>query len=242
MFGLFSKKSDLLLGCHTDFHNHLLPGIDDGVSSFDEALAILKVYGSWGIKNVITTPHIISDSYNNTPEIILDKCEMLRQKIVENNININITAAAEYYIDEDFRLKVLNNEPLLTFGKKHILVETSYVDLPPFFDEVIFELKIRGYQPIYAHPERYHFAMQNYSVLKQLYEKGIYFQINIMSLAGHYDKDVKQLAHKLIADNMVDFVGTDCHGMRHIPVLQKALGSDYYKRLLAKNLIMNDKL
>lgn len=120
-------KETILSGLDVDLHSHFLPGIDDGVASFEEAIKTLTFFINRGYKKVITSPHIMSDYYKNTPEIIYNKLEELKLKVKENNLNIQVEAAAEYYLDEGFVEKLKKGEKLLTFGSNYLLFETSYL-------------------------------------------------------------------------------------------------------------------
>ena len=95
-------------------HSHFLPGLDDGAKSFEDSLAMIREMISFGYEKLITTPHVISDAYRNSPETILPKLEQLRSHLADNQVTIEIGAAAEY---ESLMNKIASNEPLLTFGK-----------------------------------------------------------------------------------------------------------------------------
>ena len=111
----------------TDIHSHLIPGIDDGVQTLEQSLEILKEMEALGYKKVITTPHTMAGSYDNTPEIIYAGLKKVREAIKENGVNIQLEAATEYFLDESFMERLSNNEPLMTFGQNHVLVETSFI-------------------------------------------------------------------------------------------------------------------
>ncbi len=244
---LFNKKSSenkptVALGYTTELHNHLLPSIDDGVGSIEESLQAIGSLASLGIKKIITTPHIKADIYNNTQEIIGTKLAELQSAVKKNNLEVTIEAAAEYYLDESFMRQVKGGKKLLSFGANYILFETSHVDESHFFIETVFELRMQGYKPIFAHPERYHYGFNNFSILERIYDTGVFFQLNINSLQGYYGKDQQKQAKILIEKGMVDFVGTDAHGMRHINILEKSIATKEYQKLMASGKIMNDKL
>ena len=120
MFDFFKKKKDPLplvnfsvIG--TDMHSHFIPSIDDGSDSVETSIALIKGLMALGYKNIITTPHVMSDHYPNSSEDILNGLEAVRKGLITEGVNININAAAEYYLDEYF-LDLLEKEPLLPFG------------------------------------------------------------------------------------------------------------------------------
>ncbi len=247
--GLFSKifgeknesESTLSLGYTTELHNHLIPTIDDGVKTFDESLEVINALCQLGIKRIITTPHIKSDIFPNTEEKIISAAEEFKMQLAQHS-KIQLEASAEYFLDEKFVQKIQSEKKLLSFGEGHILFETSHVFQSPFFGEVVFLLKSQGYVPIFAHPERYQYTFADFSMLEKMYESGVYFQMNINSLGGYYGKEPQKNAERLVESGMVDFVGTDAHGMRHITILEKSIQTKSYQKLLASDRILNDTI
>lgn len=221
----FSGKQKAVIPVFTDVHSHLLPGIDDGVKTIDESLEVIQHLSNLGFKKLITTPHIMSDYYKNTPQIIRYKLKEVKTAIVSANIPIEIEAAAEYYLDENFLKKISEGEELLTFGDNYILFETSFTVEPLLLKEVVFKLNSSGYKPVYAHPERYLYLQEKKQLLNDLIDQGLLFQLNILSLTGYYSKQVQKMAEELIKRNAVAFVGSDCHNMFQASVLKNAYSS-----------------
>lgn len=222
-----------------DMHSHLIAGVDDGSKSLDESVELIRKFIKLGYKKLITTPHIMGDLYRNNPEIILAGLSSLKERLVAENITIEIEAAAEYYLDEWFIEKLNKNEPLMTFGGKYVLFETSYINESAQLHQAIFLMRTLGYIPVLAHPERYIYLYNDFDKFKKIYEMDVLFQINLNSLMGYYSKAAKQFAEKLIDNKMVDFVGTDCHGERHLEVMKQVKLSTYYKKLTELNLLNN---
>lgn len=223
----------------TEVHNHLIPNIDDGVQSLEESITVIKHFAERGYKKVITTPHIMGDFYKNGPDNILPALDLIREELVKQNINIEIQAAAEYMIDDAFLKKIASGN-LLTFGQNHVLVELPFTEEPANFKSALFELRIAGYKPVLAHPERYAFMAMRRDKYTELFEQGILFQINLFSLIGYYSPQVKKTVEYLIENKMVHLIGSDCHGHRHLPVLNDALKSYNYQRICSLPLINND--
>lgn len=211
-------------------HSHLLAGIDDGVKTWKESIEILRSLKKIGIDKVITTPHIISDYYPNTPEIIAQKLQELKFEIKKEGIDIQIEAAAEYLIDEGF-IKLLESEDrLLTFGNSYVLVETPFINKPLFLEEVFFKMKSIGYQPVLAHPERYIYLQEDYSLIQNILDSSVLLQINMGSLVGYYSQGAKKLAEYLINHKNVHFLGSDIHNEKHLEAFKKALSSKYFEK------------
>lgn len=206
-----------LLKC--DMHSHFIPGIDDGAETMEQSIAMLREFSKLGYKKVITTPHIMSDAYRNTPEIILGGLAQVRVALKTANIPIEIETAAEYYLDFDFEKK-MEQKQLLTFGNKYVLFELSFINPPDNLHGVIFKLLTNGYKPILAHPERYNFWHPDFKKYEEIAEKGVLLQLNINSLSGHYGPATKKIAERMINQNMISFIGSDCHHVGHIEVMK----------------------
>ncbi|QWG09206.1 capsular biosynthesis protein [Flammeovirga kamogawensis] len=223
----------------SDMHAHFLPNIDDGAQSLEESIDIIKGLVDMGYKNLVATPHVMSDFYKNTPEIILEKLALVQAEVDKQNINVNLSAAAEYYLDDGFLKKLKSNEPLLTFGDNYILLETSFINSCFFIDEVIFLCISKGYKPIIAHPERYTYTYGNYDEIKRWKSLGALLQVNALSLAGYYSSKAKEIAQNLINDQLVDFIGSDCHKAKHLNWLKKVRTLSYYNKALGLPLQNN---
>ena len=241
---LFKKKEVLLpfdLGrFKSDMHSHLIPGIDDGAKDMDQTIAMLAKFESLGYKKVVTTPHIMTDSFPNNPEIILSGLEKVKNEIKKVGIEIEIEAAAEYYFDETLMPKIKNKE-LLTFGDNYVLVEFAFHSPPQFLDQLFFELKTHGYRPVIAHFERYLYYLGKIDKAEKWRSEGINIQINLNSLFGQYGPEVQKQAEKLIDEGQFDFVGTDCHRIEHLMILEKNLSSPYLHKIgkyLIKNMVL----
>lgn len=224
-----------------DMHSHLIPGIDDGAQNMEESIQLIRSLKEVGYKKIITTPHVMSDYYRNTPEIIINGLQNLREELAKQKIEMPIEAAAEYYLDFDFNDKI-RTEELLTFGKKYLLVEVSYLNEPDNIDATIFELQTTGYNVILAHPERYPFWGQNFKRFETLKDKDVLFQVNINSLAGHYSPGAKRTAERLIDLGMVNFIGTDCHNSNHLRFLEEALCEPALHKLVESGKLLNHTL
>lgn len=221
---IFSKKEPLVpfalsfLG--SDIHSHIIPGIDDGAKNIEESLNLAKGLVDLGYSKVVTTPHIMSDFYRNDSNIIENGLVELNNVLKENNIDLNVEAAAEYYVDFDFRDKI-EKERLLTFGDNFILIEFSFIQPPKKLKDALFALQTNGYRPVLAHPERYIYWHNDFKILEELKERDILFQLNILSLIGIYSKEVTKIAEKLIQNKMIDWLGTDLHNQFQLKELKK---------------------
>jgi protein-tyrosine phosphatase len=164
---------------------------------------------------------------------------ILKAELKERDITMEVGAVAEYYLDEVLMQRVLNDEPFLTFGKNYLLFETNFIIEPFNMKEFIFRAMTKGYVPVLAHPERYLYLQANFDKVQDLHDRGVLFQINTSSITGYYSKQAQTLAHRLIDLGWVSLLGSDCHSIAHMQVLQDARVHKYYKKALALPLLNN---
>lgn len=244
IFSLFSakkKKPDFdfsRLGA--DMHSHLLPGIDDGSKSLDESIGMILKMKELGYKKLFFTPHVMEGFYPNTRESILNALAIVQDEVKRLEIDIQIDAAAEYFYDETL-LERLDNEGLLTFAGKHVLFEFPFHNEPFQIEKLIKKFKEKGYIPVLAHFERYVYYHNRDELFSYFRQNGVRLQVNLLSLTGHYGPEIMKQAKRMVDLKVIDFVGTDCHRIEHLHIIEKANGSSYFKKLNELELI-NDKL
>ena len=224
-----------------DMHSHFIPGIDDGAKTIEDSVEMITEMQKLGYKKVITTPHIMSDYYRNTPENILGGLSAVQFELEKAGVDIKTGAASEYYLDFDFERK-MNEEKLLTFGNTYLLFEISYMNPPDNLFHVIFKMQTMGYKPILAHPERYNFWHTDFAKYEAFVDKGIFLQMNINSLTGYYSMGTKKIAEQMIDKNMISFLGTDCHHIGHIKLIKDVVYEPYLEKLLNSGKLMNQTL
>ena len=244
--GLYKKKEPVLDPVdlsilQVDVHSHFIPGIDDGAKTIEDSIELISAMKDFGYRKVITTPHIMSDYYRNTPEIILGGLEKVREALKQNNIDIEVDAAAEYNVDADFPEKIENKE-LLTFGDNYVLFELPFMEEPVGLKDVIWQMQAAGYKPVLAHVERYQFWHQQWSKFEDMINRGVLLQINIGSLTGSYGPEVREVAEKLIDNDMISLLGSDCHHMGHVEMIDSARTKEYIHKIVNSPKLLNNKL
>lgn len=225
MLHIFSKKHFLkdLLEDFVDIHNHILPGIDDGAKTVDASIELIKNLHELGVKQFIATPHIMQDYYPNTEESIGNAYELIMGNLnmyLFNNITVH--SAAEYMLDTHFE-HLLNEGHLLTLKRNYVLVELSYLQPPIHLEDIILKIVLKGYIPVLAHPERYHYFHKKLNYYNHLKNLGCKFQLNLLSLSDHYGKSVQKTARYLLHENLVDYTGTDAHNLYQVDNLSKLI-------------------
>ena len=235
MFSWFKKREEKreitfdYTSVIVDMHSHVLPGIDDGAQTPQDSVALIRRMMTVGIKKIIATPHIMADYYKNTAETINGALEILKTELVKENIDIVIEAAAEHYFDESFENRV-NEGKLMTMGDNYVLFEFSFISPPPTVIPMVQKLIALGYKPILAHPERYPYM--DIEQLQMFRGQGLLLQLNTISLTGYYGKEAKKMAESLIDAQLVDFISSDMHHLRHADAFKNALKMPYLEKVM----------
>lgn len=242
MFGLFKKKKIVpefnFSNIGTDMHSHIIPGIDDGAQTIKDSLLLAKKFKALGYHKLIATPHIMADYYRNTPDTIHRGLDVLRKGLNEAEIELEVDAAAEYYLDETLEKKIRQKE-VLTFGSSYLLFELSYINAPQNLLDFIKIIQDAGYMPVLAHPERYpyyHNAFENYH---QIRETGCLLQLNTIALTGYYGPGAKKVAEEMVENHLIDFIGSDMHHLKHAAALEDSLSTPLIENLLSQHQLGN---
>jgi tyrosine-protein phosphatase YwqE len=204
------QQSDFLKGW-TDRHSHILPGVDDGIQTIEDSIAILSMYEQMGVKKVWLTPHIMEDC-PNTPEKLKTRFEELKSAYKGN---IELALSAENMMDGLF-IKRLEQGILMPYGDNNneLLIETSYVQPPMRMESILRDMQKAGITPVLAHPERYlYMDAEKYENIKDM---GVKFQLNITSLIGAYGNQVKERAEYLLNEGYYNYSGSDAHSYHAI--------------------------
>jgi protein-tyrosine phosphatase len=226
-----------------DMHSHLLPGLDDGLQTLDQTMAFMTQLEKIGYRKFICTPHILSDMHPNSPETILPKLDLVRNELAKRGSALQVEAAAEYMIDLEFERLIDSGAQLLSFGdKKYILIEMSYMAPSPNFEKIIFNLQMKDFKPVFAHPERYSYFHNQFDKYQRLIELGCLLRVNLLSLSGFYGKEVKRAGELLFKKNMVSFVGTDMHHERHLGLLTEMAGKRDFLNTVSSAELLNKSL
>jgi tyrosine-protein phosphatase YwqE len=224
-----------------DMHSHLIPGIDDGAPDMESSINLIKGLTSLGFKKLITTPHVMSDLYKNSSDTILRGRDQVIDELRKRNMNIGFEAAAEYYLDDHFE-KLIEKKDILFFGDNYVLFELSFLSEPASLMRAAFNLQMAGFKPVLAHPERYTYWHDSPEKLIELSEKGLLLQLNLNSLAGLYNPKVKKIAEYMIDQEIVDFIGSDCHNGHHLDATFHASKMPHLHKLVRSTKLLNAQL
>lgn len=214
---LFFKTSyylkDILPKNYIDIHNHLLPGIDDGAKTVQETTELIMRMKGLNINSAIATPHTFNTKWENTRESIKNAFNIACKK--KENRDFLEGYASEYMLDS-FLIAKMKEEELLCIHDNFLLLEFPMLSSPFNLYEMLFEIKIKNYKIILAHPERYLYLHNSIAKYEKLKEFGVFFQLNLLSLTGYYGKIIKKKAFELLENDLYDFTGSDIHSKTEI--------------------------
>ncbi len=223
-----------------DMHSHLIPGIDDGVKTVDEAIPLIRRFFQLGYRKLIITPHINS-RFPNSSKRIRSGLQQLRLAVEEARIPIILEAAAEYQLEEGFG-KLLEANDFLTFGNQQLLIELSYFLPPPDLSEILYQLQSSGYNLILAHAERYGYWHRDLSKLESLLDREVALQVNLNSFSGYFGADVRNAARKIVARAWVTYAGSDVHNALYMENFIRGAQDKYARQLMESGLLKNHLL
>ncbi|MAU75725.1 MAG: hypothetical protein CL831_02495 [Crocinitomicaceae bacterium] len=234
----------------TDVHSHLVPGVDDGASDMSSALALISRLHQLGFERLVTTPHIMSDLYPNTPDILQPRFNELKVEVAKRLPSLKLILAAEYFLDTSFIALLENPDELLTFpctdplnGEKHemLLFEFAFHEAPndELLTEAIFKMQTSGITPVVAHCARYPYWHIDRSKLEDLHDKGVILTVNAATLVGNYGDLAKETANHAVDQGWIRMVCSDTHAPHHIVAVKELENAEILTKLIKSGELLN---
>lgn len=228
----------------TDVHSHILFDIDDGSSSIEESIELLKKLKEVGFNNVILTPHYIDGSnYSSLKKNNLERINILKKAVVEKGIDINIFLGNEIFINDNIIELVKSGNVSSLNGTKYLLIEFPFHNKILNLEDIMYEIIHAGYIPVIAHPERYDYFVKEHELIDSLRDIGVMFQANYASILGFYGKSAQKLLKYMLKKRYIDFFGTDIHHVKKSYVvdnfskiekkINKIIGEEYYNEIIS---------
>ncbi len=225
-----------------DLHCHYLPGVDDGVRTLDEGLALLRGLGSIGYETVVATPHIRTAMFDNRKPVL----ERAFAELTATSAGLpglpRVGLSAEHYCDDVFWQLFTRGEAMPYPGGKAALVELHYENWPIRLEERFFEMQVRGVRPVLAHPERYAALFRTTDPLDPMLEVGTVALLDVMSLVGRYGRASQRAAERMLEEGVYYAACSDAHRPTDVPVVAQAIdrlralvGDEETRELLADN-------
>jgi len=227
-----------------DIHSHLLYSVDDGATSLEESIEIIKEALKSGVDKIVATPHYLEPSYVVDKEENIKRINDIKKGLKEQNINnFEVYLGNEVYVATELIEKIKNKKITLLNNSKYLLIEFPFQRLPMFIENVLFELKSIGVVPIIAHPERYNYSKKDEDKLYELLNRGCLFQCNVASIDGVYGRTAKKRVKFLLKNDMVQLLATDNHKKGHIysrlsiylKKIEKIIGKEKLNELINEN-------
>lgn len=229
-----------------DIHSHILYDVDDGSTSIEESLKLLKKAQSEGISVIFATPHK-DPQYQPSKELILDRVKKLNSMCQDNGLEIQVLPGQEVRLYDNIVDDYKNNK-LITLNNagRHLLVEFPSSHVPKYATRLFYELLLAGVQPILVHPERNSEIISNPQLLFNIVETGVLTQITAGSITGKFGRKAKKLSHLFMAHNLVTFIASDAHHIKtrdfHMRSAYKKISKKYGRDYATQLFINADKL
>lgn len=228
---------------YIDIHSHIIPGIDDGARDEAIALEMLAIAKKNGTGHIIATPHYV---YGNTRygfATIIEKCNSLNGLAASAGIDITVYPGCEVFITPEL-IELYEQGLIGTLAdSRYMLVEFPMMSIPPYTDNVLYELQLKGITPIIAHPERYSEIQRKPELLEAYIDRGILIQVNSGSITGSYGRQLKKTVMRLIKEGYVHFIASDAHSNdkrnpdmnKAAAIVEKKFGTKMRDNLFALN-------
>lgn len=224
---------------YVDLHLHYVPGVDDGVRTRDDALAMLRGLRSLGYARSIATPHIRRDLFPNEREPLVAAFDAFTASVAAEAGLPELGLGAEHWVDETLLPRVKDGRAIPYPGARAILIEIPPAAIPIGFENVCFRIRTRGLVPVLAHPERYAPLYEKTTAIEPLLEQGMATLLDLMSLVGRYGRAPQRAAERMLDEGAYDAACSDAHGPgdvahveRALVVLDRRVGRDEAERLL----------
>ena len=221
----------------TDYHCHILPGIDDGPETLESALSMARLFYEAGYREIYCTSHLIKGHFEVSTADILDARNKLQAELDQEHIGIKLLVGREHYLDEYFQDTI--SQPLLLEGTNYFMVEIPNLIAIELVKEILFQVTCRGYLPFIAHPERCNLlelpppeknntkfwgawtnqksqVNNEVNLLTYLQNIGCQFQANLGSFQGLYGKQIQHKAKAFEKASIYTHLGTDAHNPNHL--------------------------
>lgn len=236
-----------------DCHSHIIFDVDDGCKILEDSISTIKNLKSLGFNKIVATPHYIKGSnYIKTNKEKKERLKVLKEELENRNINVELFLGNEIYITDDINELVMKKEVTTINKSRYILIELPLYNKINNVEDTLYELKIKGYIPVIAHPERYSYLQEDYKEVEALYEMGVLFQSNYGSIIGNYGKEAMKLIEYLLKKDMITFIATDIHRpessiIENFPLIKKKIisiiGEEKFNKISNDNIlkIINDE-
>ena len=225
-----------------DLHSHILPGIDDGAASLDDALKMARIAVADGTRILACTPHLAPPKYEVTGPEVLSHVQSLQAHLNDHQIELRLVPGGDIHIASDLSEKLRSGYAGTLAGSRYFLFEPPHDVMPPGIVRCVEDVMASGYIPIVTHPERLRWIESHYSVIVELARNGALVQLTAASITGLFGDRIKRWSVRMLEEGIVDLIASDAHDPKYRkPGLSQA--RDDVARMLgneaAKDMVLN---
>lgn len=223
-----------------DLHCHYIPGVDDGVRTPEDGIALCRGLAALGYSRVVATPHIRTAMFENRKAGLETSYTRFREAMAGDDAAPQLGLAAEHYFDDVFWELFMAGEALPYPGGRAALVEFPSDSFPIRVADRMFQMNVKGVRPVLAHPERYPSLFRTSDPLDPLLDVGVIPQLDLMSLVGRYGRRPKNAAERMLEEGLYGLACSDSHRpgdlddvARALDRLRSLLGEEEARELLS---------
>ncbi|MFD2308321.1 tyrosine-protein phosphatase [Enterococcus termitis] len=234
-----------------DLHCHILPGIDDGAKTIDDALDMARMAVKQGITHILCTPHHNNGKYDNPAGQVISCVAVLQEELDQRNIPLSLFEGQEVRIAGNIMEQIRENKLLFAdLDNRYLLIEFPTNDIPAYAEQLFFELLETGHIPIIVHPERNSKFIEDPNRLIPFLEMGVLTQLTAPSYVGVFGKEIERTAKQMVSHNMVYMMASDAHNINRrgffmekaYRAIAKDMGKEYVEAMqqMAKDILNGD--
>lgn len=208
-----------------DIHCHILPDLDDGPKTLEDAVAMARIAAADGTHTIIATPHGEQVVIKGGKEALNERVRSFAETLRTEGIDLRINTGVEYFLDTALLQQAKEGRVVTLNGSRYVLVELDFHQWSPHTEEAFFQLQLAGYIPVLAHPERQANIQQSPERLESLVERGVLSEVTAGSLLGEFGDRAQGSAEELVRRGLVHFIASDGHSPlsnRRPPVMADA--------------------
>lgn len=226
-----------------DIHSHIIPNVDDGSESVKETFKMIEEAKKIGFTDIILTSHFLLNYYETDSKELIFWKDKLQEVLDKKEIDLNLHSGMEIYISSQIEELIESKRILTLANSRYMLIELPLSTTVKYLDHVLYFLEAISIKPIIAHPERYKCVQDNPEIVEEYINKGALIQCNYASILGLYGNNAKKTFKKLLKNNYVHFLGSDCHKSNQIYLLvpkaikkiKKIIGDSSFKKISTLN-------
>ena len=194
-----------------DLHMHILPGVDDGAKTMEEAVEMARVASENGTEAVLATPHRRDVTERLSVQEVQELMTVFKARLEGEGIGLRLLLGMENHLDIDLPGELSSGRALPMNGTRYALVELPFFGSPNYLDEVLFQIQVQGITPVLAHPERIEAVQKNPELLVGFVERGMLSQVTAGSFLGYFGGGVKRVTHTLLRRGLIHLIASDAH-------------------------------